>query len=509
LPLFLGAVQLFPSIEVARQSLRGLHVPLDQIGTGFSWPHLADSLTSRFVFSGYAIVVLLALLAVLPVGPASRWDSVAFYWLIAVVYFVLGLGPGSLLYDVYERLPFGSAFRDATRLQWVTSFAVAVLSGWGAEVVLGSARRARALCIGALLVGALLLRVLAPANLGLTDALVAAAAITAAVLAGTPRWHGSGVALLPLLIGVGCLVFGRPPVWLFSLADGHVYSTHAPLFASVRERLTPQDRVLIAGRNPDFALMPKVASLYRLPNIFDYETQAPRLYVDFFTYMRTGRRLESMRDWYWIRGRLLTPTLQRRLFDVTGARFLIVDRLTDAVEQSLHGGVQLVTETEAVRVYENLQALPRARYVPRIVVANDDEALAQLAASDLDPRQVAWVSAPPASGFLHADTVTAGTAEITTNLPEHVAVHVHAPQPGFLFLADQYFPGWTAAVNGVATDILRADHAFRLVEVPAGDSTVTFTYRPLSVRLGAIVSVATLIALGVILTRRTTRASSS
>ena len=77
-------------------------------------------------------------------------------------------------------------------------------------------------------------------------------------------------------------------------------------------------------------------------------------------------------------------------------------------------------------------------------------------------------------------------------------VHVQAAQPGFLFLADQYFPGWSAQVNGSAAEIVRANVAFRAVEVPAGDSEVVFTYRPLSVRLGALISLLTLVAMGVL-----------
>jgi hypothetical protein len=139
-----------------------------------------------------------------------------------------------------------------------------------------------------------------------------------------------------------------------------------------------------------------------------------------------------------------------------------------------------------------LQALPRARYVPQVVVTDDDDGLAQLASSALDPNAVAWVSQAPQSGFLHADGDAVGSAQIVTDLPQEVAVRVQATRPGFLFLADQYFPGWTAEVNGAPREILRADHAFRLVEVPAGESTVVFRYRPLSVRLGAGVSLATL-----------------
>src|SRR5262245_8171853 len=134
LPLLLGAVQLWPSIEVALHSLRGFTVEPREVGGGFSWGQLGTSLTTQVVYAGNGVVVLLALVALVPTGARAQWDSVIFYWAVAVIYFVLRLGPGSPLYDLYERLPLGSAFRGAWRLIWVTNLAMAVLAGWGTEV---------------------------------------------------------------------------------------------------------------------------------------------------------------------------------------------------------------------------------------------------------------------------------------------------------------------------------------------------------------------------------------
>jgi hypothetical protein len=492
LSVLLPAVQLLPALEVARESVRTLQLDPNEIGPSFSWSRLVSSLTSQTIYPGYAVIVLLALAALLALRSAVRREAVAFYWFVAVVYFVLGLGPGSPLYDLYARLPLGNAFRGAGRLQWVTSFALAVLAGWGAEVLLRPApASARALRAGVLTAGIIGLRLLAPSGFTLSDVLLGVVLLAATALAGQPRW-GVNALVVPLVVGVGCLVFGRLPIPLFGLRPGDLYGAHTALFDSVRARLTPQDRVLIAGAHPDFALMPKSASLFRLPSIFDYETQAPRRYVDFFTYLRTGHRLRVLRDWYWVFDQLLPATLQRRLFDVTAVRYVIVDRRADQVEQALRGGVRLVEETDNVRVYENQQALPRARYVSRVMVASEDDVLPQVAGSDLDPRQVAWVNRAPPAGVPPADDGATGSAEIETDLPGRVVVRVSATHPGFLFLADQYFPGWTAQVNGAEQEIVPADHAFRLVAVPAGDSTVVFDYRPLSVRLGALISALTL-----------------
>ena len=78
--------------------------------------------------------------------------------------------------------------------------------------------------------------------------------------------------------------------------------------------------------------------------------------------------------------------------------------------------------------------------------------------------------------------------------PERVVLEGVAPERGFVFLADQYFPGWSATVNGQPAEIALANHAFRLVEVPKGSATVEFRYSPPRFWIGVLVSALTLTA---------------
>jgi hypothetical protein len=125
--------------------------------------------------------------------------------------------------------------------------------------------------------------------------------------------------------------------------------------------------------------------------------------------------------------------------------------------------------------------------------------LRRLALRWVDPWQVALVETPPSSGFLGEDVprTSAAPPHVTfvRDDPEALALDVRAPQRGFLLLADQHAAGWHAAVDGRPTPILRANYAFRAVEVPAGTSRVEFRYRPRTVVAGAAVSLATLLAM--------------
>lgn len=149
-----------------------------------------------------------------------------------------------------------------------------------------------------------------------------------------------------------------------------------------------------------------------------------------------------------------------------------------------------------LKLYENPSALPRARWVPEAIVVPDAvSVLRRLSAARDDPRAVLLLEAPPPSGFLGAPSATPGRVTIERNEPERVTLRVSAPTRGFVQLADQYYPGWRATVNGEPAAILRADFLFRAVEVPGGESVVEFRYRPASVAVGAAISAATLLML--------------
>lgn len=79
--------------------------------------------------------------------------------------------------------------------------------------------------------------------------------------------------------------------------------------------------------------------------------------------------------------------------------------------------------------------------------------------------------------------------------PGRFQIEVKANQPGWLVLADTWYPGWVAMVDGAEVTVTPADYVFRAVPVEAGTHQVEFVYRPLSFYLGCGLTVLGLIFL--------------
>jgi hypothetical protein len=102
-------------------------------------------------------------------------------------------------------------------------------------------------------------------------------------------------------------------------------------------------------------------------------------------------------------------------------------------------------------------------------------ALTVMADPDFDPARSAVVHG---ADFV-PDAAGVSQVEITHYAPEQVEIAVETDAAGYLLLADAYYPGWQARVNGEATPVYRADVMLRAVPVPSGSSTVVFTYAPI------------------------------
>jgi hypothetical protein len=83
--------------------------------------------------------------------------------------------------------------------------------------------------------------------------------------------------------------------------------------------------------------------------------------------------------------------------------------------------------------------------------------------------------------------------------PEVREFFVNARTTGRLILLEQFYPGWFASIDGKSAKLDRFQQVFQSVTVPDGNHIVRFEYRPLSLRIGAMISALALIGMGIVL----------
>lgn len=85
------------------------------------------------------------------------------------------------------------------------------------------------------------------------------------------------------------------------------------------------------------------------------------------------------------------------------------------------------------------------------------------------------------------------TARVTHSLPERIQLEATNEHPGRLILTELAYPGWNVTINDLPGQPQVADQMFRAVDLPAGRHQINWTYQPASFRIGATVSILTIL----------------
>mgnify|MGYP001335340429 CR=1 FL=1 len=519
----LGAPQVLPALEMARESARGhglswesftawsvaparlpeLVVPgaLGPTGTLRDedyWGRAIENEGFPFVLSITfgASVLALAFAGALGAGTPGRRHRIAFASL-AVAAVLLALGrhlPGFHL--LYETVPWVRTFRYPVKALAAAVLPVALLAGAGLEAVLrggAGTRRVAAAAFGLSAVSfgfaafawgrglpgieaaerALFRLLLTPEQRGqlATSVLHAAAVLAlAALLVELARRRGGAWAPVALaaIVGADVAVAGAR-VNVFaprSILERPALAGIAGSASGGGRLFRDADRRPFVVRAPtnDVAWLVKAnvqalrfysASAYRIPVLFhdDYDGLAPA---------RVRALGEVVRASGW--------TERLEIFRAAGVA-AVVTRAAISVPGYLHAG-GVVDAGGPVYVYR-VEGTRRARFASTAVLAAD----AASARDHLRRRSgrgevVLEGTASPGGACGEAPALVRDAG------PEMAVVEVEAPCDGWLVLADPFYPGWEASLDGRAAEILPADSAFRAVAVSRGRHVVEFRYRP-------------------------------
>ena len=154
--------------------------------------------------------------------------------------------------------------------------------------------------------------------------------------------------------------------------------------------------------------------------------------------------------------------------------------LPDAVPRARLAGA-VVSSNTLPRAAELVLAQPAQR-----TIIDSDDALMGGDPLPLDEAHALAAQLPPAGG---------GLARLTTYTPEKLTIETAAERPSTLVVAEAWFPGWHASVDGNEVPIFRADALARAVAVPAGSHEVRFWFDVPSIWLGARLSIAAVLML--------------
>jgi hypothetical protein len=154
--------------------------------------------------------------------------------------------------------------------------------------------------------------------------------------------------------------------------------------------------------------------------------------------------------------------------------------------QPLVLGAYRMIHSGDVKIYENLDALPRAFFVPDWTWQPDVTAsVAALQDPDFDPRETAVLIGSQTEKEAGGE----GSAQITQFDPGQIIIQTESAQPGLLILTEAFYPGWQATIDGQPTEIYQANAYFQAIFVPAGEHEITFSFQPDSFGYGRILTI--------------------
>jgi hypothetical protein len=538
LGLALSAIQLLPTAELMLQSQRATGVDYDFAMTNSLWPWRLITFIAPDFFGnpgygnywGYntywedtAYVGLLPLLLAAGVtfrvvfrrtrGPEKQVFAeavMARFWVVcAIVALVLALGQNTPIFPfLFRYVPSFDLFQAPARWLAVTTVALAALAGLAAQRWPAGRFRQRRGALGIVFGGAFLI-----------------AGLAAPLLIPDERLVTFGAATLRLgvtLVGVGLLVllWQEKPRWRVAVV-GFVFLDLLlfgwPLVPTVDRSLYQGSTQVPSalGQERDAVRVYWPTDLTHRNREYDAEN---RVKFDYLRFSDFGSR--DVDYWWGMREALIPnagmldgvssannfdPLLGGRYVDLLSAAMsapslLRVMGVTHVISDQ-SWSAEPIYATDDATLYRLPDALSRAWIVPSARQVSPDEMLTTLADPDFDPTDEVLLEAPVSS---FQSPIPNPQSLALQDTPNRVTIHAALDAPGYLVLADAWYPGWQAMVDGEPVELLRANYAFRAVWLEAGEHSAEMVYRPASVLVGGVVSLVAVICIviGLVLERK-------
>lgn len=476
----------------------------------------------------------------------GRWSIGRFWSVVAVCGILLSLGGyvGPLARLLYH-VPLISQFRSPNRYWMEVVFAVAVLAGFAVDRLLYAEKeKLRRQLVRVARISALALAMLCAFVGGFAlwrkasaEQIILALRDMNRVSAGFLQKGGPEFYLPIITAVVLCTVLllflrsAQRPGWYVLLlaallADYQLYAYFAPITNE-----EPKLEALI-GR----ALPPTLAAKQSEREPFRYQQMLNPATGEFNPFWLYGHEFATGYDPILNTryktfsgideaGRSYLPTLlqaQDRTLDLLNVRYVLVaPNFLKPATQPGEAGLDDATRWRELpndspirgfnqmKVYENLRALPRVWLVERVQRVDNEYDQLRLIRGELkdaqgqafDPRKLALLEPHVAQQQWAqnlqqpAPTEQYGTAQIIARENDRLLIETEAPTDALLVLSEMAYPGWRARVDGQAVEWQRVNYLLSGVPLKAGKHRVEFGYQPDIIKIGAMVSITTALAL--------------
>jgi hypothetical protein len=157
---------------------------------------------------------------------------------------------------------------------------------------------------------------------------------------------------------------------------------------------------------------------------------------------------------------------------------------------------------DGVEIIRNKRALPRVWLAAEAEAVDGEEALRRIRGESehpFDPERTALLEVSSNElPQLPGGAISPGAAaRLVTAEPNRLVVETNSPTSSVLIVSEINYPGWMAMVDGQTARIHTTDFLLRGVVLPAGAHHVEMRYTAPAARNGAVLSLLTLLVLGV------------
>lgn len=176
------------------------------------------------------------------------------------------------------------------------------------------------------------------------------------------------------------------------------------------------------------------------------------------------------------------------LLDITNTKYILAKNTNDLADKYNY---KKVFQDKSVDVFENLNALPRAKiYFDWETVTEEKVVLEKLLNEYPISRKVIV-----GKDLQKPLKVGEYSLEYEKYTSQESIINYESSESGVMFISQQWYPGWKVFVDGQSTVLFKTNYAFSGVYVPQGEHSVRLVYSPDTFGLGLKISAISALAL--------------